>query len=168
MALAFDYHHYDDTSKEVIGLAAKMEDEERIQNGLESLVVNTTLAPRQTTIKKESDSTASSPNRSKESRSLSPDDQKARSDSASTPDGYPPKLTRKPSQKTAAQLFDDLPDVTAESCDHFQLIPDCLYGSKSLGATEHDALDCDCSEEWRKYLMLLLMGKNYGALMSMF
>lgn len=145
-----------------------MEDEERIQNGLESLVVNTTLAPRQTTIKKESDSTASSPNRSKESRSLSPDDQKARSDSASTPDGYPPKLTRKPSQKTAAQLFDDLPDVTAESCDHFQLIPDCLYGSKSLGATEHDALDCDCSEEWRKYLMLLLMGKNYGALMSMF
>ncbi|KAI1768786.1 hypothetical protein GGR53DRAFT_462171 [Hypoxylon sp. FL1150] len=127
-----------------------MEDEERIKDGLESLVVNTALAPQQTAIKKESDSTASSPNRSKESHSsLSPGDQKTRSDSASTPDGYPPKLTRKPSQKNAFQLYDDLPDVTAESCDHFQLIPDCLYGSKSLGATEHDALDCDCSEEWR-------------------
>ncbi|KAI1777735.1 hypothetical protein F4818DRAFT_324066 [Hypoxylon cercidicola] len=131
-----------------------MEDEEHIKDGLESLSVDTILSPQQTTIKKEGDSTASSPNLSKgsQSRSLSPDDQKARSDSASTPDGHPPKLTRKPSHRMAAQhaqLYNHLPDVTSESCDHFQRIPDCLYGSKSLGSTEHDALDCDCSEEWR-------------------
>ncbi|KAG4219031.1 hypothetical protein PC116_g32489, partial [Phytophthora cactorum] len=131
-----------------------MEDEERIKDGLESLVVNPAPASQQITVKKESDSTASSPNASKDSQtgSLSPDDLKDRSDSASTPDGHPPKLSRKASRKMAAppaQLFNDLPDVTAESCSHFQLIPDCLYGSKSLGSTEHDALDCDCSEEWR-------------------
>ncbi|KAI1144178.1 hypothetical protein F5Y05DRAFT_401278 [Hypoxylon sp. FL0543] len=131
-----------------------MEDEERLKDGLESLAVATTPASQHATIKKESESTGSSPNASKDSRSgsLSPDDQKARSDSASTPDGHPPKLTRKASSKMAtqpAQLFNDLPDVTSESCSHFQLIPDCLYGSKSLGSTDHDALDCDCSEEWR-------------------
>ncbi|KAI1410143.1 hypothetical protein F5Y13DRAFT_77543 [Hypoxylon sp. FL1857] len=131
-----------------------MEDEERLKDGLESLAVDTTPASLHTTIKKESESTASSPNASKDSRSgsLSPDDQKARSDSASTPDGHPPKLTRKSSHKVAVQpvqLYNDLPDVTSESCSHFQLIPDCLYGSKSLGSTDHDALDCDCSEEWR-------------------
>ncbi|KAI2785007.1 hypothetical protein F4815DRAFT_1064 [Daldinia loculata] len=131
-----------------------MEDEERIKDGLESLVVNTAPASQQIIVKKESDSTASSPNASKDSQSgsLSPDDLKDRSDSASTPDGHPPKLARKASRKMAAppaQLFNDLPDVTSESCSHFQLIPDCLYGSKSLGSTDHDALDCDCSEEWR-------------------
>lgn len=131
-----------------------MEDEERLKDGLESLAVDTTPASQHTTIKKESESTGSSPNGSKDSRSasLSPDDQKARSDSASTPDGHPPKLTRKSSHKVAAQpvqLYNQLPDVTSESCSHFQLIPDCLYGSKSLGSTDHDALDCDCSEEWR-------------------
>lgn len=137
-----------------------MEDEERIKDGLESLVVNTAPASQQIIVKKESDSTASSPNASKDSQSgsLSPDDLKDRSDSASTPDGHPPKLARKASRKMAAppaQLFNDLPDVTSESCSHFQLIPDCLYGSKSLGSTDHDALDCDCSEEWRTYLHIL-------------
>ncbi|KAI8962451.1 hypothetical protein F5Y11DRAFT_190736 [Daldinia sp. FL1419] len=131
-----------------------MEDEERIKDGLESLVVNTAPVSQQTVVKKEGDSTASSPNPSKDSQpgSLSPDDLKDRSDSASTPDGHPPKLSRKASRKMIAppaQLFNDLPDVTSESCSHFQLIPDCLYGSKSLGSTDHDALDCDCSEEWR-------------------
>ncbi|KAI0835573.1 hypothetical protein F5Y06DRAFT_121962 [Hypoxylon sp. FL0890] len=131
-----------------------MEDEERLKDGLESLAVDTTPASQHVTVKKESESTGSSPNASKDSQSgsLSPDDQKARSDSASTPDGHPPKLSRKSSHKMAAQpvqLYNDLPDVTPESCSHFQLIPDCLYGSKSLGSTDHDALDCDCSEEWR-------------------
>ncbi|KAI0377825.1 hypothetical protein F5Y04DRAFT_170066 [Hypomontagnella monticulosa] len=131
-----------------------MEDEDRLKDGLEGLAVDTTPASQQTIPKKESESTASSPNVSKDSRSasLSPDDQKPRSDSASTPDGHPPKLTRKASSKPAArsvQLYNDLPDVTSHSCSHFQLIPDCLYGSKSLGSTDHDALDCDCSEEWR-------------------
>ncbi|KAI1375890.1 hypothetical protein F4677DRAFT_104534 [Hypoxylon crocopeplum] len=135
-----------------------MEDEERVKDGLESLA---TPVSQQITVKKDSDSAGSSPNASKDSRSvsLSPDDQKARSDSASTPDGHPPKFTRKTSHKVATrslvQLYNHLPDVTLESCSHFQLIPDCLYGSKSLGSTDHDSLDCDCSEEWRD-------GKNHA------
>ncbi|ODA81207.1 hypothetical protein RJ55_04171 [Drechmeria coniospora] len=64
----------------------------------------------------------------------------------------PPTLSRKSSQKLAnrePQLFDHLPDATSDSCKTFQVIPDCLYGSKNLGSTDHDALDCDCREEWR-------------------
>lgn len=145
-----------------------MEDEEHIKDGIESLAVDVTSTSQPSTVKKESDSTDSSPILSKDSRSgsLSPDDQKPRSDSASTPDGHPPKLTRKPSHKMAAQnvqLFGDLPDVTSESCEHFQIIPDCLYGSKSLGSTEHDALDCDCSEEWRTYCTFLPNIKHWSA-----
>jgi histone-lysine N-methyltransferase SETD2 len=150
-----------------------MEEEDYLKDGLEGLKVDASLGfPLPTTIKKEVDSptsitmvkkegnsTASTPNESKESRSLSlsPDDQKARSDSASTPDGtQPPKPSRKASQKPPPRptaLLADLPDMTAESCEHFQVIPDCLYGSKSLGSTDHDSLDCDCSEEWRMYLL---------------
>ncbi|KAI5926407.1 histone-lysine N-methyltransferase [Camillea tinctor] len=134
-----------------------MEDEERIKDGLEGLTVEAASAPRETTVtvKKEHDSAASTPNGSKGSRSqsLSPDEPKARSDSASTPDGsQPPKLSRKASHKVVPRtttLYTDEPDVTAASCERFQVIPDCLYGSKSLGSTEHDALDCDCNEEWR-------------------
>lgn len=136
-----------------------MEEEDHLKDGLEGLKVDTSSDVASTTaIKKEGDSMASTPNDSKGSRSesLSPDDRKARSDSASTPDGVqqPPKLSRKPSQKLPHRpttLFTNAPDVTAESCEHFQVIPDCLYGSKSLGSTDHDALDCDCSEEWRRY-----------------
>jgi len=134
-----------------------MEEEDHLKNGLESLKVDPGLdagsAPK---IKKESDSTVSTPNDSKGSRSqsLSPDDQKARSDSASTPDGAqhpkPPRKTSQKPQSRSPPLLTDLPDVTAESCEHFQVIPDCLYGSKSLGSTDHDSLDCDCSEEWRR------------------
>lgn len=132
-----------------------MEEEDHLMDGLEGLKVDTSLGPASaTTIKKEGDSMASTPNDSKGSRSesLSPDDRKTRSDSASTPDGVqPPKLSRKTLQKPRpTALLTDLPDVTTESCEHFQVIPDCLYGSKSLGSTDHDSLDCDCSEEWRR------------------
>lgn len=132
-------------------------EEDNLKDGLESLKVDTSLGhPSITAIKKEVDSIESTPNDGKGSRheSLSPDDRKAGSDSASTPDGLqPPKISRKPSQKLPrpGALLTDLPDVTTESCEHFQVIPDCLYGSKSLGSTDHDSLDCDCSEEWRRY-----------------
>ncbi|ORY70083.1 uncharacterized protein BCR38DRAFT_99314 [Pseudomassariella vexata] len=137
-----------------------MEDEERVKDGLEGLSVqNGAPAPLEDTVAevKERDSVPSSSDRSKESRShspsASPEDRKERSDSVSTPDiGQHPKPSRKASQKMAPRpvaLFDDLPDVTEESCDHFQIIPHCVYGAKALGYTEHDTLDCDCSEEWR-------------------
>jgi len=91
--------------------------------------------------------------------SVSPGENKHRSGSGGTPTlgtDSTPKLSRKDSQKTAArgrspQLFDHLPDATQESYGHFQVINDCLYGSKHMGSSEHDALDCDCAEEWRKY-----------------
>ncbi|KAF5683612.1 histone-lysine n-methyltransferase H3 lysine-36 specific [Fusarium circinatum] len=87
------------------------------------------------------------------SPSASHDGLKSRSGSADTPSSSrPSKLSRKASQKLAASrepvLFDHLPDMTAESCNFFQLIPDCLYGSKHLGSTDNDALDCECREEW--------------------
>ena len=153
-----------------------MGDEERVQDGLENLKVEhdgdtAGLGPADDgarRVVKQEGCAIPSPDRSKASRSrsrsksptLSPEEQKARSDSASTPDGVavPPKLARKASSKAAApraparpaMLFDDLPDMTEASKEHFQIITDCLYGSKSLGSTEHDALDCDCTEEWRR------------------
>jgi len=67
--------------------------------------------------------------------------------------GKLPKLSRKSTQKVPARpppLFDDLPDVTTEAIEVFQVIKDCIYGSKNMGFSEHEPLDCDCSEEWRK------------------
>lgn len=67
--------------------------------------------------------------------------------------GKAPKLSRKSSQKIMsrpAPLFDHLPDATPEAVTKFQVIRDCIYGSKYMGSSEHDALGCDCSEEWSK------------------
>ncbi|KAG0652403.1 Histone-lysine N-H3 lysine-36 specific [Hyphodiscus hymeniophilus] len=72
--------------------------------------------------------------------------------------GKGPKLSRKSSQKVIsrpAPLFDHLADATDEAVSLFQPIKDCIYGSKYMGYSEHDALDCDCSEEWRD-------GKNHA------
>lgn len=91
-----------------------------------------------------------------QSPALSHDGPKSRSDSVETSNSQkPPKLSRKTSQKNDQPprepvLYGDLPDVTEDSCKAFQVIPDCLYGSKHLGSTDNDAFDCDCREEWRK------------------
>lgn len=144
-----------------------MEEEEHVKDALEQLTVEpapSAAATSNVEVKQENAGSAhpSPADRSKgssgtRSPSMSPDDEhKPRSDSESTPDngsgGHPPKLSRKASQKKTVRpptLFGDLADVTEEASGHFQLIPDCLYGSKSLGASEHDALDCDCNEDWR-------------------
>lgn len=88
--------------------------------------------------------------------SLSPGDENTNDEAVSTPGTTSrPKLSRKASQKPVkreAPLFADLPDVTGESCSTFQVIPDCLYGSKHMGSTDNDALDCDCRAEWRKFI----------------
>lgn len=65
--------------------------------------------------------------------------------------GKAPKLARTTSQKVIARpppLFTDEPDKTAEATSVFEVIRDCTYQAKYLGTTEHDALECDCSEEW--------------------
>lgn len=79
--------------------------------------------------------------------------------------GKAPKLLRKSSQKVItrpAQLFDDLEDSTEEALSVFQVIKDCIYGSKYMGYSEHDALDCDCSEEWSKFTSVILQAVGYA------
>ena len=137
-----------------------MEDEERISDAVEDKTAEGLTRPNGAKFKKEQGSSSSTPNGSKDrsrSSTMSPDEVKPGSDSASTPDpsytSNAPKLSRKVSQKPvkrAPPTFDHLPDVTMESCTHFQMINDCLYGSKHMGSSEHETLDCDCSEEWRK------------------
>lgn len=109
-------------------------------------------------LRKEDSTDSASPNNSKmDSRgtSMSPDDTKSAGETAATPDhASAPKLSRKSSQKPVRSpptLFDHLPDVTAQACSTFQVINDCLYGSRNMGSSDHDALDCDCTEEWRKF-----------------
>ncbi|KAH6671511.1 SET domain-containing protein [Plectosphaerella plurivora] len=77
----------------------------------------------------------------KESQSPTEAARRPKSRSASTSSG--PKKTKK-----TVPLYNDLPDATEDSCTTFQVIPDCLYGSKNMGSTDVDALDCDCQEEW--------------------
>ncbi|EFZ00916.1 histone H3 lysine 36 (K36) methyltransferase [Metarhizium robertsii ARSEF 23] len=77
---------------------------------------------------------------------------KSESDGVNTPASGKPRLSRRSSQKPAEselRLFNHLPNVTEESCKSFQVIRDCLYGSKHLGSTDNDALDCDCAEEFQ-------------------
>ncbi|CZT08139.1 related to histone-lysine N-methyltransferase [Rhynchosporium agropyri] len=65
--------------------------------------------------------------------------------------GKAPKLSRKSSQKVISRpppLYNDIADSTEEASEIFQVIKDCIYGSKHMGSSEHDALDCDCSEQW--------------------
>ena len=86
--------------------------------------------------------------------SMSLDDAKSAGDSISIMEnGTTPKLSRKSSQKMSRSpppLFDHLPDATQDACSTFQVINDCLYGSRNMGSSDHDALDCDCAEDWRK------------------
>jgi hypothetical protein len=77
--------------------------------------------------------------------------------------GKVPKLSRKHSQKVIsrpAPLFDDLEDATNEAISVFQVIKDCIYGSRYMGSSEHDPLDCDCSEEWRKFFQHLTIATD--------
>ncbi|KAG9232520.1 hypothetical protein BJ875DRAFT_466520 [Amylocarpus encephaloides] len=72
--------------------------------------------------------------------------------------GSAPKRSRRSTQKAVSRprsLFNDMEDVTEEASSVFQVIKDCIYGSRYMGSTEHDTLDCDCSEEWRD-------GKNHA------
>lgn len=88
-----------------------------------------------------------------QSPATSLDGMKSRSDSGETPHSVRPTLSRKASRKPVARdapLYADLPNMTSESCESFQVIPDCLYGSKHMGSTDNDSFDCDCSPEWRE------------------
>ncbi|CAK7265525.1 histone methyltransferase set2 [Sporothrix epigloea] len=52
-----------------------------------------------------------------------------------------------PSSRRGQTLYNHLPDATAEATSKFQVIPDCLYGSKNMGLSDLESLDCDCAEE---------------------
>jgi histone-lysine N-methyltransferase SETD2 len=134
-----------------------MEDDERTASRMGSIKLGEALRPNGAEYSKVS--TEASPTDSKVASpqpGLSPpEDAKPSNESGSTPDTErPAKPSRKPSQKAKREpvLFDLLPDVTEAACECFQLIPDCLYGSKHMGSTDSDALDCDCKEDWRTSL----------------
>ncbi|RKF78993.1 Histone-lysine N-methyltransferase, H3 lysine-36 specific [Golovinomyces cichoracearum] len=68
-----------------------------------------------------------------------------------------PRIFQRGSTRTTP-LLHDLPDVMDEAVSSFQVIKECIYGSKYMGSSgDHDALDCDCSEEWK-----LGNGKNHA------
>ncbi|KFY64717.1 hypothetical protein V496_03080 [Pseudogymnoascus sp. VKM F-4515 (FW-2607)] len=111
----------------------------------------------------------------KQSRSPTPEDMENKSETPTSEDeintevvegdivvvqepGKAPKLSRKASQKVVFRpppLFDHLEDATPECVTKFQVIQDCIYGSKYMGSADHEALGCDCSEDWRD-------GKNHA------
>lgn len=64
-----------------------------------------------------------------------------------------PKPSRKAAQKFTPRpppLFNDYPDKTEEVMSTFEVIRDCMYGSKYMGSADHDSLGCDCNEEFRE------------------
>lgn len=64
-----------------------------------------------------------------------------------------PKPSRKVAQKFVPRpppLFNDYPDKTEEATSIFEVIRDCMYGSKYMGSADHDSLGCDCNEEFRE------------------
>ncbi|KAG5665179.1 hypothetical protein KAF25_009304 [Fusarium avenaceum] len=136
-----------------------MEDDEYTTSKMEEIKLEESANGAQVKQEETTAITTNGDHESSKSPSTSQDGAKSRSESADTPSSNrPSKLSRKASQKLAASrepvLFDHLPDMTAESCNFFQLIPDCLYGSKHLGSTDNDSLDCECREEWHNGLNL--------------
>lgn len=66
--------------------------------------------------------------------------------------GKPPKLSRSISRKVEKRpppMFNEYKDSTTEATSSFQVITECTYANKGLGATD-PALECDCAEEWGK------------------
>ncbi len=140
------------------GFVAIMEGGNRASGTVVGLAVEERSKPHGIRLKQEDLADSPAPNGSRLASgrsSMAPDDSKSAPDSAHTPEnGSAPKLARKPSQKMAASrnpppVFDHLPNATEDACSTFQVITDCLYGSRNMGSSDHDALDCDCAEEWR-------------------
>ncbi|KAK1975545.1 SET domain-containing protein [Colletotrichum cereale] len=131
-----------------------MEDEAVAMAKMEEVKIEEGGAPNGAKVERDASKTPSQNKSNEGSRttSLSPGKDTTNGDGISTPGGTQrPKLSRKASQKPIKRetpLFHDLPDVTEQSCTTFQVIPDCLYGSKHMGSTDNDALDCDCRSEW--------------------
>lgn len=134
-----------------------MEDEALATVKMEEVKLEDGIAPDGVKMERETSRT-SSQNKSNQgscTASMSPGEDNTPGDGLSTPGGTQrPRLARKASQKPVkreAPLFHDLPNVTEDACNTFQVIPDCLYGSKHMGSTDNDALDCDCRSEWRRF-----------------
>jgi [histone H3]-lysine36 N-trimethyltransferase len=127
----------------------------RLANGRGSAHQNDKMESVGGIVKRERGSPSSSQAASR-AASISPGERepKQESETITTPENATgTKPSRKASQKIAgriAPLFDHLADATEESLGHFQIIHDCLYGSRNIGSSDNDALDCDCAEDWRE------------------
>jgi histone-lysine N-methyltransferase SETD2 len=140
-----------------MGTVKKEEDERSAEVMMDEVRLDEPAKMNGTRAKKELQSASATPNGSdaKSPRpSASPDDAAGKNGTdGSTPENRPPpKLSRKQSQKVTStpMLFDHLPDATRDACEAFQVINDCLYGSKNLGTSNSEPMDCDCAEEWCK------------------
>ncbi|PKS11932.1 hypothetical protein jhhlp_001227 [Lomentospora prolificans] len=123
-------------------------------SGLDSVPAPNSRTLRSSGIKRESRNSTMSPRENENGTHKS---------SATPDDTQHPKLSRKLSQKPMKRepkLFDETPDATDEACSSFKVIPDCLYGSKNMGSTDNDALDCDCKEDWRRSFPVLPPGAD--------
>ncbi|KAJ0162933.1 Histone-lysine N-methyltransferase, H3 lysine-36 specific [Colletotrichum tanaceti] len=132
-----------------------MEDEALATVKMEEANIDVGVAPHSVKMERDASRTSSQnmSNQGSRTTSMSPAEDTINGEDTSTPGGTQrPKLSRKASQKPVKRespLFHDLPNVTEQSCNTFQVIPDCLYGSKHMGSTDNDALDCDCRSEWQ-------------------
>ncbi|KAL5630659.1 hypothetical protein BROUX41_000531 [Berkeleyomyces rouxiae] len=101
---------------------------------------NTSAAPSDNGIATPSHNSISTPNGTRQNGVATP-----------VPESAASRPSRKSSSKPVkreALLFSDLPSATEEAIKSFQVIPDCQYGSKNMGNTDGDVLDCDCKAEW--------------------
>jgi hypothetical protein len=140
------------------GVRADVEDEGAVRVKVEDYdEPERTLTPLPTALKVKSRSATQSPTKLSRSTSSTPVDGESEEVvggdiTLKMEPGKAPKLARTASKKVisrAAPLYLDLPDASEESKTTFGVLPECTYGNKYLGTTEH-AFECDCSEEWGK------------------
>lgn len=140
-----------------MGTVKKEEDERSAEVMMDDVRLDEHAKMNGTRVKKERQSASATPNgpETKSPRaSASPDEPAGKIETeGSISENRPrPKLSRKQSQKVTStpMLFDHLPDATRDACEAFQVINDCLYGSRNLGTSNSEPMDCDCAEEWCK------------------
>jgi hypothetical protein len=144
-----------DLSSTIRCLPSAMDEDVRLANGMNSPHNNGKYHMHSSIVKEEEMGPESSREGSRPASKHS-EEREVKQDSESTTtleNASGIKSSRKASRKTGsrtAPLFDHLPDATEDSLEHFQIIHDCLYGSRNIGSSDNDALDCDCAEEWRK------------------
>lgn len=139
-----------------MGTVKKEEDERSAEVMMDDVRLDEPAPINGSRVKNERHSASTTPNgldtKSPRANALFDDPAVKNETESSIPENRPPKLSRKQSHKATStpMLFDQLPDATRDACEAFQVINDCLYGSRNLGTSNSEPMDCDCAEEWCK------------------